>query len=473
MRKCGENKMLWKTPIYKFRVPLSQESEDLQEVVFDVTGSAPPFNDVKDTMRGVFDKLLSEEGKKADKILDFGAAKLRNTLYFLDKGKKVCAVEFEELSKKSSDAKEILKKCQKSKNFQKLVFPHPFIDHNEKYDLVLLINVLPVMPVFAERLLSLQLLNQKINELGYVLWYAQKEGSYKEIREKGKNDFGDGIWMGTNKRFKTFYKYNEIEDVDEMMALCGFQYIKKFLAPGNDVRLYQKTKYNLFSEIIKPKDILDVIPIDNSVEDPKDSKFKKVKRKNRIKEILPNPSSLSLENLYRKVLENIKPGQENAEVYHRIASHIIYRVFRGSLRNMEIKQDTDKGLKIIDTVFTNNAENGFFANLSKNFQIKCPYIILEAKNYNFDPKNPEFDQLAGRLKDNIGKFGILVCRGIDNLDIVKQRCESYLDDGGKHIIFLIDDDLINLLEMYQDGDFKGIDDFMDKKIRPLVFKSKK
>ncbi len=465
--------MLWKTPIYRFRVPLSEDSDDLQEIIFDVTGSAPPFTDVKDTMSGVFDKLLLEEGKKADKILDFGAAKLRNTLYFLNKGKKVCAVEFEELSKRSSDAKDILKKCQKSKNFQKLVFPNPFIEHNEKFDLVLLVNVLPVMPVFAERLLALQLIHKKVKDDGYLLWYAQKEGSYKEIREKGKNYFGDGIWMGTNKRFKTFYKYHEIEDVDEIMALCGFQYIKKILAPGNDVRLYQKIKYNLFENIVKPNDILDSILIDKSIEDPKEAKFKKVKRKQNIKEVIPNPSALSLEILYRKVLESIEAGPENAEIYHRIASHIIYRVFRGSLRNMEIKQDMDKGIKVIDTVFTNIAEKGFFANLSKNFQIKCPYIILEAKNYKFDPKNSEFDQLGGRLKDNIGKFGILVCRKIDDLAAVKQRCEGYLDDGGKHIIFLTDDDLLNLLDMYQDKDLNSIDDFMDKKIRPLVFKSKK
>lgn len=467
--------MLWTTPVYRFRIPKNNdyESDELKEVIIDVTGSAPPFTDVKDTMKGVFEKLLSEEGKNVIDILDFGAAKLRNTLYFLEKGKNVCAVEFEKLSMTSSDAKELLEKCKNKRNFQNLVFPNQFISHRGKYDLVLLINVLPVMPVFTERLLVLQLLYEKVKDGKYVLWYAQKEGLYKDIREAGKNNIGDGIWMGTNKRFKTFYKYHVVEDVDEMMSLAGFKFLKKFSAPGNDVRLYQKTEHNIFEGIVNPKDISDCIPVDSAIDDPKDVKLKTVKRKNGVKEILPNPQSLSIENLYKKALENTKPGTEKAERYHRLASHIIYRIFRGSLRNMEIKPDMDGGIKIIDTVYSNSADKGFFFNLSNSFKIKCPYIIAEAKNYNFDPKNPEFDQLAGRLKDEIGKFGILVCRDIEDIEAAKKRSESYLNDGQKHIIFLTDADLVNLLELSQDADIDGINDFMDRKLRPLVFRSRK
>lgn len=81
---------LWETPIYKFRIPLGEESEELKEIVFDVTGSAPPFTDVKDTMRDVFEKLLAEEGKGDKKFLDFGAAKLRNTLFFVQRKERMC-----------------------------------------------------------------------------------------------------------------------------------------------------------------------------------------------------------------------------------------------------------------------------------------------------------------------------------------------------------------------------------------------
>ncbi|MBN1860327.1 MAG: hypothetical protein JW840_02575 [Candidatus Thermoplasmatota archaeon] len=466
--------MIWKTPIYRFRILLEEDSDDLKEIVFDVTGSAPPFIDVKDTMKGVFKKLLdSEEGKNINNILDFGAAKLRNTVHFLNEGKNVCAVEFEELSKKSDDAKKLLAICKSKTNFEKLIFPHPFIEHKKKYDLVLLINVLPVMPVFAERMMVLQLLHDKIKDKRYVLWYAQKEGSYKPIREKGEQNFGDGIWMGNNKRFKTFYKYHCVDDVNEMMALSGFNFVKKISAQGNDVLLYQKNSYNLFSGIVTMDKIIKAIPIDDTIEDPIDIQPKIVKMKDDVKEVIPNPCELSIEKLYAETLKKLTPGPDYAEEYHRLVSQIIYRIFRGSLRNMEIKQEMDHGMKIIDTVYTNSAEKGFFENLSKKFKIKCPYIILEAKNYSYDPENPEFDQLAGRLKDNIGKFGILVCRKIEDLSVAKERCEGYLDDGDKHIIFLTDEELLDLLELYQDNDLDSINDFMDKKIRPLIFKSKK
>jgi hypothetical protein len=88
--------MLWQAPVYKFRVPVSGESKFLKEVIIDVTGSAPRWLVVEDTMRGVWEKLLeSEEGRKIRTILDFGAGKFRNTLYFLNQGKKITAVEFE------------------------------------------------------------------------------------------------------------------------------------------------------------------------------------------------------------------------------------------------------------------------------------------------------------------------------------------------------------------------------------------
>lgn len=457
--------------MYRFRVPTKEESDELQEIVLDVTGSAPPFTDVKDTMKGVFEKLLSEEGRRATSVLDFGAAKLRNTLYFLNKGKKVCAVEFEELPKRSEDARMILEECQKNVNFESLVFPHPFIEHDGRYDLVLLINVIPVMPVFAERLLVLQILYEKVNDGKYVLWYAQKEGSsYKRIREAGENDLGDGIWMGTTRRFKTFYKYHAVEDVDEMMSLAGFEFIKKFAGKGNDVRLYQKTEHNIFKGVIEQENVAETIPTDLTIKDPEDAELKVIKGGRGVMEIIPNPSSLSLENLYKKALVQVAPGPENAERYHRLVSRIVYRVFRGSLRNMKIKQEMNEGLKVIDTVYLNNAETGFFAKLARNFQIKCPYIIAEAKNYSVDPKNPEFDQLAGRLNNDVGKFGILVSRNIEDVEAAERRCQSYLSDG-KYVIFFVDADLTNLLELYQDGDTEGIGDFMDGKLRPLVFRS--
>ena len=469
MLSMANTRKLWKSPIYRFRFPKNEGSATLTELVFDVTGSAPSFNEVKGTMKTAFDDLLRLYGKNIGTVMDFGAAKFRNTLYFLKKGKTTSAVEFEEIPEKSEQAKKLLDLCKKQSKFDKFIFPYPFISSTKKYDLVLLVNVLPVMPIFSERLLVLQLLYDKIKLGKYLLWYAQKEGSYKDIREEGKQLFGDGIWMGVEKRFKTFFKYHQIHEIEEMMNLCGFERIKKFVAPGNDVILYQKTKHNLFSEVITAKKILSEIKLDESIEDPKTKQGKKVKKQRNTEIVIPDPDSLSIETLYAEALLKIPINEKNAEKYHRLSSQILNRVFRNSLGNMEIKLTMYNGRKIPDTVFTNIAEKGFFKKLENT--CKCNYIIVEAKNINKDPANEEFDQLSGRLNDHIGKFGILVCRNIKDKKIVKQRCESYLDKP-EYLIALTDDDLIDLLDLRRENDDSGINDFMDQKLRPLIFRSK-
>ena len=461
---------LWKTPFYRFRFPKNEGSATLTELVFDVTGSAPSFNETKGTLKTVFGDLLRLYGGNIDTVMDFGAAKFRNTLYFLKKNKTTSAAEFEDITKKSEQAKKLLKLCKKQSKFDKLLFPYPFISSTKKYDLVLLINVLPIMPVFSERLMVLQLLYDKIKTRKFLLWYAQKEGSYKLVREEGKQLFGDGIWMGIEKRFKTFYKYHSISEIEEMMNLCGFERIKKFVAPGNDAILYQKTKYNLFNGIITSKKILSEIKLDESIEDPKSKKGKRVKKRRNTEAVISDPDSLSIESPYTQALTKIPKNKINAEKYHRLSSQILNRVFRNSLGNMEIKLNMHKRRKIPDTVFTNVAEKGFFKKLENT--CKSNYIIVEAKNINKDPGNDEFDQLSGRLTDHIGKFGILVCRSINDYKAVKERCEFYLDKS-EYIITLTDEDLIDLLDLRRENDESGINDFMDQKLRPLVFRSAK
>jgi len=459
--------MLWKNPIYKFRIPKEagrEECLDLNEIVFDVTGSAPPFTEPSKNLKATLKELFeSSSFKKIENVLEFGAAKLKNIPFILEQGKSVCAVEFKELTK-SSVTKKNIKKCKKyGTRFKNLIFPNPFIKDPNKVDLVLLANVLPVMPVFAERLFVLQLVYNKVQEGKYLLWVAQKEGSYKKIREAGQNNCGDGIWMGKNRYFKTFYKYHKIEDLDEMMSLCGFKLVKHFIV-GEDIRLYEKTEHNLFAQLLTPEKIRAHIQIDKSIKKPENATLKTVKKRAKTKQILPNPTKLSLESLYIEKIKSIPEGV-TPELYHRIISHAIARIFRGSLRNMEIKQEIDGGIKIIDTIFTNCAEKGFFKSLQN--KIECNYPILEAKNLSGDPTNPDVDQLNGRLNANHGKFGILACRKVKNEEDVYKRCQTHLPE--RHILFLTDEDIIELLEHSRDGNANEISDFMDKKLRQLLY----
>ena len=256
---------MWESPIYRFRIPEDEDPEKLKEIVIDVTGSAPPFKEPSDALKEILDEIFkSDSFEKIDMVLEFGAAKLKNIPYILKKGKTVCVVEFKELTQ-NSFTKENIKKCKRYGNkFQEMVFPNPFITDSRKFDLALLLNVPPVMPVFAERMYLIELLSDKVKDSKYLLWVAQKEGSYKKIREDGKNNCGDGIWMGKGRKFKTFYKYHKIDDLDEMMSLYGFKLIKRF-SVGDDARLYEKTNHNLFKDLINMEKIKSVIPEDKTI----------------------------------------------------------------------------------------------------------------------------------------------------------------------------------------------------------------
>ena len=85
--------------------------------------------------------------------------------------------------------------------------------------------------------------------------------------------------------------------------------------------------------------------------------------------------------MYKEKISSLKKGTTDAELYHRLISHAVARVFRGSLRNMKIKVNIDGGIKIIDTVFTNCAKDGFFQNLKS--KVECSYPTLAVKVYLF------------------------------------------------------------------------------------------
>lgn len=460
------NKKLWDSPIYRFRVPISQNSDKLKEIVFDVTRSAPPIKEISEEQKTILKEIFSsKELGKINHVMEFGAAKLKNIPFLLEQGKSVCAVEFEELTKNKFTKKNI-RKCKKYGNkFKSLVFPNPFIKNKDAFDLVLLFNVPPIMPVFAERMYLLDLIYKKITKDKYLLWVAQREGSYKKDRESGKYFCGDGIWQGKTHYLKSFYKYHSIEDLDEMMSLYGFKLVKRW-GLGSDARLYKKTKYNLFEGLIDDKRILEMIPFDKSIKDPKNPKPKIVEKSYNVRPVIPNPREMSIESLYAEKIKSIPEGKEYSEEYHRVVSHALARIFRGSLRKMDIKIEIKDGKKIIDTLFTNCAKEGFFHNLKDN--VKCTYPIIEVKNYTNDTKNPEIDQLNGRFNKNHGHFGIIACRHIDDSDSMYARCSTVLP--GNIILFLTDQDIFELLELSRENNFDEISDFMDDKLRTLLFK---
>ena len=123
---------LWKSPIYRFRIP-SEEDDNLREVVVDVTGSPPkgggPSKALQSTMKYIFSN--SDYGK-IETVLEFGAGKLKNIPFILKYGKSVSAEEFEELGENEITKSNIKIAEKYGKKFEKLLFPNLFISNLKK-----------------------------------------------------------------------------------------------------------------------------------------------------------------------------------------------------------------------------------------------------------------------------------------------------------------------------------------------------
>ena len=169
-----------------------------------------------------------------------------------------------------------------------------------------------------------------------------------------------------------------------------------------------------------------------------------------------------------QILSSTKPGNDDANNFHKISYDNLIHIFNDRLKNSDREKEINEGRKRIDIVFDNCDKKGFFYTLNTLHRIQCPKIFFECKNYGREIGNPEVDQLLGRFSPTRGKFGILLCRSIENKQQLIKRCKDVFHDHQSFIIVLDDSDIITLLKYRDNNEEIEIDDFMQKKLDELI-----
>jgi len=165
----------------------------------------------------------------------------------------------------------------------------------------------------------------------------------------------------------------------------------------------------------------------------------------------------------KDLLNSIRLGKDDASLYHDFVFKTLNEVLGKRVYFAKKELKINNGRKRVDIVYgREEMSSSFFSYLNSSHGIKVPYIFVEVKNYSKDIRNPEIDQLLGRLDKQRGRFGIIVCRKIYNRDLVLQSCIDAIKDE-KFIIVLEETDLLNLINLKNKGFESQIDNFLREK----------
>ncbi len=165
-------------------------------------------------------------------------------------------------------------------------------------------------------------------------------------------------------------------------------------------------------------------------------------------------------------LKALKPGKNDATKYEDLIERILSALFYPSLVHPKKQHRIHNGQKRIDLTYMNDAREGFFQWLAANHPSSL--VMVECKNYSEDVGNNELDQLAGRFSPGRGKFGILVCRTVEDREELTARCRNTAGDQRGFIIALDDEDLESLVNETRAGNSPDRFKLLRDRFRELI-----
>lgn len=224
----------WKLPLYEFDLPK-------RKIVVNVTRSCPSFS--KPTL-GVPDVAADLRKTGRTRVLDFGAGKLRNTLFLLSRKADFCvwAVEFKDCFK-TDKGKQRLAEAQAYKRFFLSWWPDQFLTSSFEVDAVFLINVANVVPDERDRRLIVEECTKRLRSGGWFLWMSQfgepgyKPGVTRRLRAP------DGGWFyRLHEKHQTYYKEFEIPEIKSYFSNRRYRELRKINAGHNRAFLFEKRR---------------------------------------------------------------------------------------------------------------------------------------------------------------------------------------------------------------------------------------
>jgi 2-polyprenyl-3-methyl-5-hydroxy-6-metoxy-1,4-benzoquinol methylase len=196
----------WDDPYFRYRIPK-------REIIVDVTASIPNFENEVDALGDV---VAEFQRRKYNKICDFGAGKLRNTLFLLKKKFRVWAVEFEEAFDTPA-AQKMRKKARDHGGFFELKYPREFLHFSETFDAVLLINVINIVPEKSHRVKILDECADRLKSGGLMFWMTQHGEPHYKAGVAKRLSLNDGWCYKLDKRYQSFYREYKIDEIFDIV----------------------------------------------------------------------------------------------------------------------------------------------------------------------------------------------------------------------------------------------------------------
>ncbi|MBN9545444.1 MAG: hypothetical protein J0I19_08220 [Alphaproteobacteria bacterium] len=176
-------------------------------------------------------------------------------------------------------------------------------------------------------------------------------------------------------------------------------------------------------------------------------------------------NEIAFDNGLIATLAQIPSGRRNATSYHHLITGILTHIFDPDLISPALEYEIDFGRKRIDLTFLNTAEAGFFKDRKDDPYTLSREVIVECKNYTDDIGNPEIDQLCGRFDPRRGRFGLILCRAIEDPELVVRRCRDVFQAQRGLVLVLSDPDLEGLLRAPSLNREEAVQNLLRSKLR--------